>query len=152
MAQTLDAARSRSKTSVHGRRLGIDRDEFLVGVKDIVNVVSDATAATTGTNLVNHGFHTVSTTANNTWILDDPIAGCKVEITTITTSTSNHVIETDNATIVSTNGVAGSTITLVGVGAYVSLEGISTSKWAVRSLTSVSSSTTAAKATAVVSS
>ena len=129
MAQTLDAARSRSKTSVHGRRLGIDRDEFLVGVKGIINVVTEATSATTGTNLPNHGLVSVVTAAARTWVLNDPVIGVQVELATGSTSTAAHTISCDNATIVSSQSSTFGAVVLTGGAAGVILKGLSTAVW-----------------------
>lgn len=148
MAITIQGLASKILTSIHGRRLGIDPDGFLVGSKPIRHQVSNATSDTTGTNIPNNGFHTVSTTTNDTWTLTDPVAGCEVTIQTATTSTGNHVVVPADATIVSTNGVAGSSVIMQGVGAGITLRGISTSQWI---LTSRTGSTTAG-ATVVVSS
>ena len=151
MAQSLDDARTKILTSVHGRRLGIDHAEFLAGVKGIRNVVTEATSATTGTNLPNHGLVSVVTTTNDTWTLTDPEAGVSVKLFTSSTSTGNHNVVPDNATIVSTNGAVGSSIVLQGAGARISLMGLSTAKWVVESLTLISTATATA-ATVVVSS
>ena len=140
MAQSLDTARKRIKTSGHGRRLGIDRDEFLVGVKDIVKVVNNATITTTGTNLLNHGFHTVASTTTDTWVLDDPIVGCEVTIATGTTSTGLHAIVPVAAKFNSTNGIAGSSIILQGAGASITLIGLTTALWQVKSITPITTS------------
>lgn len=148
MAFTLQQLRNVILTSIHGRRLGMDPNQFLVGQKGVRVPVANATSDTTGTALVNHGFHTVATTTNDVWTLEDPTPGCEVEIATITTSTGNHAIVPAAATIVSTNGVAGSSITMQGIGAWIKLIGISTAQWAV---TSRGGSTTAG-ATVVVTS
>lgn len=131
MAKSINDHREDIRTSIHGRRVGLTHDDYLVGPKQLKDVVTNATSDTTGTNILNHGFHTVSTTTNDGWVLDDPTPGCRVEIATLTTSTGTHAITPDNATIVSTNGVAGSSISMAALGARISLSGISTSQWLV---------------------
>jgi len=150
MAFSLENIRSKILTSIHGRRLGIDPDGFLAGPKPLRQQVTDATVASAaaGTNLANHGVHTVVTSTNTEWTLTDPIPGVAVRIGTNSTSTGNHAIVPAAATITSTNGVAGSSITLQGIGASIELMGISTAQWLV---TSRGGSTTAG-ATAIVSS
>ena len=133
MAQSLDAARRKIKTSVHGRRLGLDGDENLVGVKAIRQVVTNATSATTGTALPNHGLVSVVTTTNDTWTLTDPIPGVSVIIATNSTSTGIHTVTCAAATINSTNGVAGDGLLLKGAGAFATLSGLTTAKWALTS-------------------
>ena len=131
MATSLETLRDKILTSIHGRRLGIDPDGFLVGPKPVRRQVSNATSGTTGTAIPNNGFHTVSTTTDDTWTLTDPVPGCKVDIGTVSTSTGTHTVSPVAATVVSTNGVAGSGIALNGLGDVISLIGISTSQWMV---------------------
>lgn len=133
MAKSLEAHRSDNLTSIHGRRLGLDKDGFLGGCKPVKNTVTNATSDTTGTALLNHGLHTVATTTNDTWSLTDPVPGCEVSITTITTSTGSHIVTPAAATIYSTNGVAGDTITFNAMGESITLAGLSTSEWMVTS-------------------
>jgi len=133
MAQSLDDARTKILTSVHGRRLGIDHVEFLAGVKGIRQVVTEATSDTTGTDLPNHGIVSVVTTTDDTWKLTDPEAGVSVTIVTGSDSTGVHTISNNAATINSSNGVAGDGVLLKDVGAYVTLTGLTTAVWALTS-------------------
>jgi len=139
MAQTLDQARRKIKTSVHGRRLGLDGDENLVGVKSIRHVVTNATSATTGTDLPNHGFHTVDesgATSADVHRLAAPAPGVPVTIGCASTSTAvRAVIFASGVTCISTNGASGSSMKLRGPGAVVNLVGISTSQYMVTSMT-----------------
>lgn len=128
MAQSLDEARAEMLTSVHGRRLGIDHAEFLTGVKGIRRVVTNATSATTGTNLPNHGLVSVVTTTDDTWTLTDPIAGCEVTICAGSSSTGVHTVSCAAATIISSNGIEGDGVVL-NKGGYVQLEGLTTAVW-----------------------
>jgi len=149
MAKSLESHRSNIQTSIHGRRLGLSQDDVLLGAKGLAGAVTNATSDTTGTALAGYGFHTVSTTTNDVWTLSDPIrAGLEVKIATATTSTGNHAIVPAAATIVSTNGVAGSSIIMQGVGASVTLLSLSTAAWTLSSRTG----STTAGATVVVSS
>jgi len=129
MAQSLEVNRSKSRTNVHGRRLGMDQDEFLVGVKDVRMVVTNATSDTTGTNLPNHGISSVVTTTNDSWTLTDPIPGVPVRLCTNSTSTGVHTITCAAATINSSNGIAGDGVVLKGAGAYVEMTGLTTAIW-----------------------
>lgn len=141
MAQSLDTARKRIKTSVHGRRLGIDKDEFLVGVKDSVLVVTDATSDTTGTNLPNHGLVSVVTTTNDTWTLTDPVPGVPVELVTGSTSTGIHTISCAAATIVSSVSSTFGGVVLTGGAAGMILTGLTTAVWVLSSRTGTSANT-----------
>ena len=129
MAFSLSQLRNSILTSIHGRRLGLDDKEFLVGPKGHRCVITDATSDTTGTGLPNHGLISVVTTTDDTWVLDDPIPGTVVKIGTGSSSTGAHAVSLGNATCVSTNGIASNLVTLKGGRAHVELTGISTSKW-----------------------
>lgn len=131
MAQSLDEARAKILTSVHGRRLGIDHAEFLAGVKGIRRAVTEATSDTTGTNLPNHGLVSVVTTTNDSWILSDPEVGCQVSILTGTTSTGIHTVTADNATINSSVQSTMGEIVMTGGAQGCVLEGLSTSLWGI---------------------
>lgn len=132
MAQTLETIRGLARTTIHGRRLGIGHDEFLVGVKDIRKVVTEATSDTTGTNLPNHGLVSVVTTTDDGWTLTDPEIGVSVRIATGTTSTGVHTITGAAATIVSSEQSTMGVISIVGGGGMsVELMGLTTAKWLV---------------------
>ena len=133
MALSLATIRNAILTSIHGRRLGINKNEFLAGQKDIIKPVTNATSDTTGTALPNHGFVTVVTTTNDTWTLTDPEPGVSVRIATNSTSTGTHTVSCAAATINSSNGAAGSGFTMNSVGAYIELSGLTTAKWALTS-------------------
>ena len=131
MAQTINQAREKILTSVHGRRLGIDHTERLAGVKGTRKALTNATSDTTGTTLANHGFHSVATTTNDSWTLQDPEVGCEVTLMTGTTSTGNHTITCDAATIVSSAQSTMGVVVLIGGGACVELVGLTTAQWAI---------------------
>ncbi|MGD9382245.1 MAG: hypothetical protein PVI03_07360 [Candidatus Thorarchaeota archaeon] len=133
MAQSLENNRSKIKTSVHGRRLGLDNDEFLVGVKGIRMVVTNATSDTTGTAIPNHGLASVVTTTNDSWTLTDPIPGVPVRLATGSTSTGTHTITCAAATIYSTNGIEGASVLMSAAGAHIELTGLTTAAWVVTS-------------------
>ena len=135
MAQTLEQGRARSRTSIHGRRLGLDDSEFLVGVKDVRRVVTEATSDTTATNLPNHGLVSVVTTTDDTWTLNDPIPGGRVSLVTGSTSTGIHTISCAAATIVSSVSSTFGGVVLTGGAAGMELEGLSTAVWQMASRT-----------------
>lgn len=113
--------------SIHGKRLGMDKSDFLVGSKPIREVVTNATTDSSGTNILNHGYHTVSSTTSGGWVVDDPVPGCKVFIGAISAST--NAITFNNATVYSTNGVASSSAKFNAIGESITLVGISTASW-----------------------
>ena len=132
MAQTLANIRAKTRTSIHGRQLGLDRD-FLGGVKDIRHVVTDVTTA--GTVLPNHGFVTLSTTKSSVAAtIASPEPGVGVSICMIGAGTTNSYIVTSAstaATFTSTTGTGDTKITFTALGAHTQLMGISTAVWAV---------------------
>ena len=133
MAISLTQLANNIRTSIHGRRLGLDNDDCLVGPKQFRRPVTAATSDTTGTALPNYGYVTVTTTTNDGWSLTDPYTGAEVTIVTGSSSTGTHAITPAAATIISSNGVAGSSMSLVGAGAGITLLGLSTSQWVVTS-------------------
>jgi hypothetical protein len=135
MAMTLGEVRNQIITSIFGRKLGLDSAEFLVN-KGTRTAVNAATSDTTGTNLVNYGYHSVETTTDDGWKLDAPAVGATVSLFTISTSTGIRVITPVNATIITSAGTAGTTIGLYGYGGSVTLVGVSTAAWAVLSRSS----------------
>ena len=149
MAITLEGLRNVILTSIRGRRLGLDHNEYLVGPKDIRKSITNATSDTTGTALLNYGYHTIVTTTNDTWTLASPTVGAEVFLMTGSSSTGTHTITPTNATIVSTNGVAGASIAMQGAGAHLGLVGLTTASWGV---TTIFGSTTALYASVVITS
>jgi hypothetical protein len=129
MAKTLAAYRNEILTSVHGRRLGISNDEFLVGQKGMKQVVTAATSASTGTQLPNHGYITLTSTETNgtEWQIADPITGVEVTLTITSSSTYGHTVTPENATFVTSGSSTGASVILQGGGTAVTLFGISTS-------------------------
>jgi len=132
MAQTLQQIRAKTRTSIHGRQLGIAGD-LLHGVKAIRKVVTDITTA--GSVLPNHGFVTMSTSSNAVaCTLASPETGVGVDIATIgkgTATTGTWVITSAStaATFTSSAGTGKTKITMKNTGANVSLMGISTAIW-----------------------
>jgi len=132
MAQTLAQIRAKTRTSVHGRQLGLDRD-FLGGIKDHRRVVTSVTTA--GTVLPNHGFVVLETTKSTQAVtLASPETGVGVSIALITAGTTNGFVITSAstaATFTSSAGIGDTKITMTDVGANVQLMGISTAIWVV---------------------
>lgn len=148
MAFSINQLRNTIRTSIHGRRVGLGQDGALIGVHGVRSPITNCTTSTTATAIPNHGTATVVTTTNTVWTLTDPDNGSEVTIATASTSTGNHAIVPAAATIISTNGTAGSSIIMQGVGAFIKLVGISTSQWVV----AARGGSTTAGATVVVTS
>ena len=131
MAITLDTLRAERVTSIHGRRLGLDKDEFLVGPKGQRMAVTNATSDTTGTALPNHGVVNVVTTTNDSWTLSDPVDGCEVHIITGSSSTGIHTILANNAKFISSASSTSPSMTLTGAKGAAHLIGLTTALWKV---------------------
>ena len=130
MAISLDTIRNQIRTSVFGRRLGLGQNDTLDGVRGMRLPQVSGTSDTTGTDLPNHGFVSVVTTTDDTWRLNDPYVGAQVTLMTGSSSTGIHSINLKNSVAYSTQGIASSTATLVGMGASLTLVGITTGIWA----------------------
>src|SRR5687768_11024474 len=87
MAQSLETLRGSAITSIHGRRMGLDKDETIVGPKDLKRVVQDLTSASTGTALNNYGVVNIAGTSLLTsaqvFLLSNPIPGVPVVINNV---------------------------------------------------------------------
>ena len=123
---TLNTLRGQIQTSIHGRRLGLDKDELIIS-KGSRHGITAATSDTTGTALPNAGYVTIDSTTGDTYTLTDPVAGCSVTIASISTGGA-IVINPVAATIRSSIGNEGDTITLTGRGA-ITLMGETTAMW-----------------------
>lgn len=140
MAISLTTLRNQILTSIYGRRLGLDINETLVGIRGVRRQQTGGTSDTTGTNLPNNGYVSVVTTTDDTWVLDNAYVGAEVTLMTGSSSTGIHSINLGGSLCYSTQGIAGSTVVLTGPGAAISLVGISTALWQVTSRAASSAS------------
>lgn len=140
MALSLTTIRNSIVTSIFGRRLGIAKavssdanSEFLIGMNGMRVPITDATSDTTGTNITGYGITTVDTTTDDTWLLDNPIAGIEKTIYTGSTSTGIRTIyRKDNTFAISSSANStGTTIIAQGGGLTLRLLGISSAIYAV---------------------
>ena len=116
-------------TSIHGRRIGLDSNDALLVKQKLTGTKLAGTSDSTATKLANNGFVTVVTTTNDTWVLSDPEPGCLVTLMTGSSSTGTHSINLGNAVAYSTEGIASTTATLIGMGAALTLYAVSTGIW-----------------------
>ncbi len=86
MAQSLTTIRNNAITTIHGRRLGLDRDETIVGAVALKQVITDLTSATTATVVPAHGTvvcrmsGSATSAINGAFLLTNPIPGVAVHI------------------------------------------------------------------------
>lgn len=128
---------SRIRTSIHGRRLGLDDNNMIVGPPALKEGVT--TGSSLGT-IPAHGMTNLSATAASTYTLDPPIVGIvKRLFCTIATSQG---VKTAAATFVTTLGSSFRRLTFATSGDGAVLYGLSTSQYAVVGLTGAVSMTT----------
>jgi hypothetical protein len=146
MAQSLDTLRNSRVLSIHGRRLGIDKDEFLVGPKPLKMLVEDLTTASTGTTVANHGIARVRTSGSTQGpvqlILEAPAPGVEKLLVMDSSSTGSHqFLSTPNGASIkhSSLGTTVGVVNLLAPGAVIRLVGVSTAAWLVASEGSISS-------------
>ena len=138
MPLSLDAIRNQIRTSIHGRRLGLDDNQQLVGVKGSRIPVNAATSDTTATTITGDGFWTVDTTTNDSWYLGPPVVGGFVYLNTGSTSTGIRTIITGQSNssstswaIQSSGNSTGTTITAQGGGITLTLFGVTSALYAI---------------------
>lgn len=83
MAISLNTLRSAKQTSIHGRRLALDVNDFLVGPKGVREAVTELTSGTTDQTLPNYGLTQINatsanTTATNAYFIPNPTPGVSV--------------------------------------------------------------------------
>ena len=141
MALSFTTIANNIKTSIHGRRLGLDHDDCIAGPKHVKRQITEGTSSTQSgvASLANNGVVTLSGSNASTFALTDPYIGAELTLTNITTSVKTIIPAA--ATIISSNGIAGSTMTLTGIGAGFQMHGISTSQWLVTSKTASTAGT-----------
>lgn len=147
---TLTQLRNAILTSIYGRRIGLDVNEFLVGPKDHLRPIQSLTSGSSATQVTNYGLTLldVTTGAASTassigttetgcsWQMAAPVAGVeKILSKTSATggSTMPCVVElsTGVTAIDTTLGTTFTGINLQGVGAFVRLLGLGTTAWLV---------------------
>ncbi len=129
--QTLAQIRAKTRTSVHGRQLGLG-DDYLGGVKDLRKVVTHVTTA--GTVLPNHGIVILNSTLGSVAAtLPAPVTGVGLEIVNVNVESTGGWIITrvSGCQIDSSAGLADTKLTFVGLGGSVRLIGLNSTTWMV---------------------
>ena len=148
MAFTLDTMRNNILTSIHGRRVGLDKDDFLLGHKgirmpiteDVSGLGASAVIAGvgTGTSIANYGLTRVVSSAGSTantgfaFTLQAPVAGARKIIYKYGASTSAHVFGLSGSAVVQGGSLTSAGSTMISMwrqNAMVELLGISTAIW-----------------------
>ena|SRR5258706_15958194 len=130
MAMTIQQLRNNILTSIFGRRLGLDNDQYLVGALDNKVVTQQATTLTTGTVINAHGFTGVSSSTNTTWSMAAPVEGISKQLVATTTSTGTMAVQLASGNFLTTAGSSFNQVTFTALGQSVDLVGLSTSLYA----------------------
>lgn len=152
MTQSLTTIRNNILTSIYGRRLGFDANEFLRGAKDMIKATqfigssTASSASSTGTTINNYGITAlaVATQAASTgssygsselagqFILDAPQEGVEKLIYTASQHSTMLISVVFSTGVTAQNTSAGSSfggLSFNAPGQWVRLYGVSTSKW-----------------------
>ena len=137
MAQSLDTLRNNAVTSIHGRRLGLQQDETLVGARDLKLAIEDI-QSTVPTTALAYGVTRVLTSGSSQGpvqhFLPAPIPGVRKYISMQTTSTgSQQFLSTANGAsiLAASDGTTKGVINFRGPGGAVQLIGLTTAVWGV---------------------
>lgn len=143
MAISLNTLRSAKQTSIHGRRLALDNNDFIVGPKGLREQVLELTSASTAQTLVNYGLTMINvtsavTTATNTFTIPVPTPGARVRygqgVNGTTSTQGSTAIQLSRVStafyIESSEGTTGVAV-LLPFGTVVDLVGITTDKYQV---------------------
>lgn len=137
MAQSLETLRSSKIVSIAGRKLGIDKDDFTVGTKDLKLAIEDI-QSTVPTTALGYGVTRVLTSGSSQGpvqhFLPAPTPGARKYIAMHTTSTgSQQFLSTANGASILTasDGTTAGVLNFRGPGGSVQLLGLTTAVWAV---------------------
>lgn len=138
MAYTTEQLGRERMTSIHGRRLGLDRRDFLVGHRGERVPVEDLT--TVATTLAHGGISRISGLGSSQGPVQHnlpiPVIGTrKVIIMDCTSTGSQQFLSTPNgaAIFISSLGTTGGVINFIGPGGRIVLRAVSTAAWSVES-------------------
>lgn len=144
MAQSLNTLRNNIVTSIHGRRLGLDVNDFLIGSKPIPNIVEDLTSTSSGSSNVasNHGITRALASGSSqtgNYRLESPSRGGLHKFLHQRSTSTGVLIFTPagGETIFAASGSSVSVVALLGDGAKAWLMSLSTSAWAMMSGTTI---------------
>lgn len=141
MALSLESLRNVIATSIFGRRLGLDINDYLTGTKDIRKAVEDLT--TVPTTVIAYGNSRVTASGSSQGpvqhFLPVPVVGLTKILSISTTSTGSHqFLSTANGASIlcASDGTTKSLVNIVGQGGGVTLFGLTTAIWQVIAQTS----------------
>lgn len=131
--------RSRIRTSIHGARLGLDDDGALVGPIALKKDVRSLTTVS-NTGVASHGISRITATGSSQGpvqhYLSAPIPGVELMLTLTSSSTGSHQFLSTAAGAAieaSSLGTTVGVINFIGPGGSITLVGLTTALWAIRS-------------------
>ena len=136
MAITLNTLRSAKQTSIHGRRLALDKDDYLVGPRGLREQVEELTSASTAQTLSAYGLTVINvtsavTTGTNSFFLPNPVPGARKTIragvrgtTSTDGSTAIMIGRASTAYYIESSIDTSCVATLLARGNAITLEGI----------------------------
>lgn len=151
MAQSLQTLRNSILTTLLGRRVGLTPDEYLVGQHDVKLEVTDLTSASTGTAIPAYGIVNISgtslLTSGQLFLLSNPVPGVDVTIINVrsnatagtTGCTSMAIVRPSTAFYIASTEQSSGTSMILCEGAVVTLTGVSTALYSVKSRNSLAS-------------
>lgn len=138
MALSLESIKSNILTSIFGRRLGLDKDDYLHGPRALREQVQDLTTASSATAVPNYGVTRVTCTGSSQgpvqYLLDAPAIGVEKTLVLASSSTASYQFLTTAAgaqVYGSSLGTTAGVINLLGPTSFVKLVGLSTAIWGV---------------------
>jgi hypothetical protein len=114
------------QVSLHGRRLGLDKDDYLITKGLRLSVVAGSTATT-----IAQGGLTSLSSSSGTFTLEAPRAGLEKLLTTLTTSTLVRTVTLASGNFQTTSGSSFITATFAGQNFQLRLMGLSTAIYSV---------------------
>ncbi len=139
MAQSIDTLRGKILTSIFGRRLGLDDQEFLVGPKDHRGAIEDITS-TAATSCVPYGHTRILTSGSSqtgNYTLQAPVPGVRKSFSLQSTSTGAQIVTATNAAFLAASGTSVAVINLITGGAFVDMIAVTTGYWQLLSGSSI---------------
>lgn len=134
LTNTLEGIRSRIVTSIFGRRLGLDSNDFLIGCKDNIVPIETISSTASGQTLVAYGASIIAATNASTdsalaMTLAAPIPGVEKFLVQTSSSTAGYAITLASGQFVSSGSSAGVTLTSLGANQSMTLMGLSTAAY-----------------------
>ncbi len=131
LTNTLEGIRSRIATSIFGRRLGLDSNDFLCGVKDNIKPIQTISSTAAAQTIPAYGLTLITATNASTdaalaFVMDAPIPGVEKFLSQMSSSTAGYAITLASGQFISSGSSAGAGLTSLGANQSMSLIGIST--------------------------